>query len=628
MIQLVIPFVAAFSLSLLLVAVCRGAARRGGYVAEPTTDRWHKRSTALFGGVGIAVTTLACVVLFDGIQHFPVLLACGFLAFLIGLTDDLLSLRPSTKIVAQILLASILLFFDYRLELFESVTLNSLLTVAWLVGITNAFNLLDNMDGLCGGIALIAAAALLAGLLPAESGTTAWLTARYVMILIGAVGGFLVYNFHPASIFMGDSGSLFIGLNFAALVLVAGSEGGVGPGVLPIVAGPALVLLVPIFDTTLVTVLRSLSGRSVSTGGRDHSSHRLVAIGLSERSAVMVLWVLAASAGGLGVAVQHLTESWTVVGVAVFLLAMVIFAVYLARVRVYDDVDDALQRRGRVTPLVVNLLHKRRAAEVVLDFCLVSIAYYAANRLRFEDPRFGENFYLFADSLPIVIASQMVALFAVGVYRAQWNDFGMMDAVCIARAVVYGTLAAIVILLFSFRFESYSRAVFVIYALLLLLLLTASRASFRLITEFVQRRRQTGHRLVIYGAGEGAALTLREIRRRAPTYRMVGFIDDDPIRHRARVHGYAVLGGIDHLLEQIENGEIDAVVVSASRLDAQRWDQVKSACANHDVVLSRLQFDLEPIVAGTMSRDVVNPVADSSRSGWWRRVSSRSTSER
>jgi UDP-GlcNAc:undecaprenyl-phosphate GlcNAc-1-phosphate transferase len=626
--QLVIPFLVAFVLSLFLVPLCRGAARRTGYVAKPRADRWHQRPTALFGGVGISVTVLACAVFFGGLQHNPVLLACGLFAFVVGLTDDFQSLKPSTKIVAQILLASILLFFDYRLELFESVTLNSLMTVAWLVGITNAFNLLDNMDGLCAGIALIAAAALLAGLLPAEPGTAAWLTARYVMILVGAVGGFLVYNFHPASIFMGDSGSLFIGLNFGALVLAASREGGGGPGVLPIVAGPALVLLVPIFDTTLVTVMRTLSGRPVSTGGRDHSSHRLVAIGLSERAAVAVLWVLAVSAGGLGVAVQNLTESWAVVGAAVFLLAMVIFAVYLARIRVYDDADDALQSRGRVTPLIVNLFYKRRAAEVVLDFCLVSIAYYAANRLRFEAPRFGANFYLFADSLPIVIASQMVALFAVGVYRAQWNDFGMMDAVYIARAVVYGTLASIVILLFTYRFESYSRAVFVIYALLLMLLLTASRASFRLITEFVQRRRQTGHRLIIYGAGNGAALTLREIRRQAPTYRMVGFIDDDPVRRRARVHGYAVLGGIEHLLEQIQNGGIDAVIISASRLDPRRLEQVKSACVNHGVVLSRLQFDLDPIVAGTMSKVGANPVDESPRSGWRRRASSRSTPER
>ena len=615
MMQLVIPFLAAFGLSLVLVPVCRVVARRSGYVAKPRADRWHQRPTALFGGVGIAVAVLACAVVFNGIQHEPVLLACGLLAFLIGLSDDFLSLKPSTKLVAQILLASVLLFFDYRVDLFESVTLNSLLTIVWLVGITNAFNLLDNMDGLCGGIALIAAVAILAGLLPVDPATTALPTARYVVILIGALAGFLVYNVHPASIFMGDSGSLFIGLNFAALVLTAGREGGGTPGLLPIVAGPALVLLVPIFDTTLVTVVRTLSGRSISTGGRDHVSHRLVAIGLSERAAVAVLWVLAASAGGLGVAVQHLTESWTVVGAAVFLLAMMIFAVYLARVRVYDDADDALLRKRKLTPLIAELLYKRRAAEVMLDFCLVSIAYYAANRLRFEEPQFATNFYLFANSLPIVIASQMVALFAVGVYRALWSDFGMMEAVSIARAVVYGTLSSMVILLFSYRFESYSRAVFVIYALLLMVLLTASRASFRLITEFVRRRRQAGHRLVIYGAGDGASLTLREILKRAPTYRMVGFIDDDPARWRTRIHGYAVLGGCEHLTQLIETGGVDAVIISASRLEQERLERLKSACVRHGVVLSRLLLDLDPIVAGTASSGVRSVLAHVRRSG-------------
>ena len=136
--------------------------------------------------------------------------------FVVGLIDDVLSLKPSTKLIAQIALASALLFFDYRLNWLESVTLDSLLTLVWVVGMTNAFNLLDNMDGLCAGIALIVGAALLIDLLPGAAGTRAFAEARYLAILLGATGGFLVYNLHPASIFMGDSGSLLLGFSFAA----------------------------------------------------------------------------------------------------------------------------------------------------------------------------------------------------------------------------------------------------------------------------------------------------------------------------------------------------------------------------------------------------------------------------
>jgi UDP-GlcNAc:undecaprenyl-phosphate GlcNAc-1-phosphate transferase len=142
------------------------------------------------------------------------------------------------------------------------------------VGVTNAFNLLDNMDGLCAGIGLIVAASLLAALL--QSGNEAG--AAYIVILMGALSGFLVYNFNPASIFMGDTGSLFIGLTLSSMALEPNAGG--GSGVISIVGAPVLLLLIPIFDTTLVTVLRLLSGRKASQGGRDHSSHRLVAVGL------------------------------------------------------------------------------------------------------------------------------------------------------------------------------------------------------------------------------------------------------------------------------------------------------------------------------------------------------------
>src|SRR5207237_7453455 len=178
-------------------------------------------------------------------------------------------------------------------------------------GMTNAFNLLDNMDGLCGGIAMIVGGSLLISLLPG-AGTHTFALARYLAILLGAVAGFLVYNVHPASIFMGDSGSLLLGFSFAALTLSAEHTTAGRTDVLSIVAGPVLVLLIPIFDTTLVTLSRWVSGRRRSQGGRDHSSHRLVAIGLSERRAVVFLWMLAAVGAVLGVGVGNFGQKWSV----------------------------------------------------------------------------------------------------------------------------------------------------------------------------------------------------------------------------------------------------------------------------------------------------------------------------
>ena len=195
-------------------------------------------------------------------------------------------LKASTKLVIQIALASVLLAFGFRLNWTVSLTLDTMLTLVWVVGMTNAFNLLDNMDGLCAGIAVIVGAALLVDLMPVHPGTETFFQVQYLALLLGAVAGFLVYNAHPASIFMGDSGSLLLGLSFAALTLSHAQSVAAKSNLLSIVAAPVLVLLIPILDTTLVTVSRLLSGRAPSEGGRDHSSHRLVAIGLSERAAV------------------------------------------------------------------------------------------------------------------------------------------------------------------------------------------------------------------------------------------------------------------------------------------------------------------------------------------------------
>ena len=124
-----------------------------------------------------------------------------------GLVDDVVSLKPFTKLVAEIAIASILLYFGYRLNWTTSLTLDTMLTLVWVVGMTNAFNLLDNMDGLCAGVALIVGGALLFGLRPVQPATPAFHEAQYLALLLGATAGFLVYNFHPASVFMGDSGA-------------------------------------------------------------------------------------------------------------------------------------------------------------------------------------------------------------------------------------------------------------------------------------------------------------------------------------------------------------------------------------------------------------------------------------
>ena len=603
------PFALALMLSLVFVPVAGMIARRIGFVAKPRPDRWHQKPVAMFGGAAIAASLFISVLVFHIHKDIVVLAATAAGMCLVGLVDDVVSLKPATKLIAQIAGASVLLFFDYRLNWLHSYTLDLLLTLGWVVGMTNAFNLLDNMDGLCGGIAIIVGGSLLIGLLPGANPET-FAQARYLAMLLGAVGGFLVYNVHPASIFMGDTGSFLLGFSFAAITLSTEQTTAGRTDTLSIVAAPVLVLLIPIFDTTLVTLSRWFVGRRASQGGRDHSSHRLVAIDLSERAAVALLWLLAAIGGAIGIALDFSSRSWSawsIVAAAAFLVGMALFAAYLAGIRVYKD-DDTHVEPGAVTPLVVEFMYKRRVAEVMLDAALVSLCYWLAYRLRFEKP---EDFAVAVDrttgtffkSFPIVLSAQLIAFFIVGIYRGAWRHFGMMDSLNVAKGVFLGTVSSLLVIVLAYHFLGFSRTVFPIYAVLLLIAVPLSRASFRLVGEFVQRQRRSGTRVVIYGAGDGGGLVIRELLNQDVDNRLVGFIDDDPRKAGIRVMGYSVLGGYSALSVLVNSGSVDSIVISARTMPPERLNNLATLCSDRGVKLSRLRIGLESLVEAEVDTD-------------------------
>ena len=230
------------------------------------------------GGAAIFVAVmLPLLLLLPSTRESRIVLAASAGLFLVGLADDILHIKPYQKLIGQLLGAATVVWFGLVLPWTTSFPVNLLITLFWLVGITNALNMLDNMDGLAAGVAAIAALFLALNF----QGSHHWLEAQMLVALAAALLGFLVYNHHPASIFMGDCGSMFVGFLLSTSVLL-NQTGGRSRGIVPILAVPVLVLFVPIFDTTFVTVLRKLWGRKASQGGRDHTSHRLVALGLSE----------------------------------------------------------------------------------------------------------------------------------------------------------------------------------------------------------------------------------------------------------------------------------------------------------------------------------------------------------
>lgn len=586
------PALTAAALALLLTPIVRWFAHRIGIVATPKKDRWSVREVALLGGVAI-VGAVAGSVLMWRILDRPMALvfAVAVAMAAVGLYDDYIRLKPSTKLIAQLAAASALVALGSVIPVTGKPVADQLITIFWFVSITNAFNLLDNMDGLCGSVGLAVAASYWLSLAVDGQGVTA--PALLALTLAGALAGFLVFNFQPASIFMGDSGSLFIGFLLAGMTTV-GVQG--GRSVVGAIIWPALIMLIPIFDTTLVTVSRKLSGRSASTGGTDHMSHRLVALGYSERSAVLILTAMAAAGGTAAVALRAFGLAGSSLVVGLLLVAAVLLGMVLVRVRVYQDQDFAALRQGRLTPILVEFMYKRRILEVLLDFFLVVLAYWAAYRLRWEGETFDRNIPYFVQSLPLVVAFQITGLFASGVYRGTWRYFGLHDLAVFLRGVMSGTLGIILWLLFTTRFEGYSRSVFVIDAMVLTMLLVGTRASVRAIGEYGSRERGTGRRVVIYGAGDGGALVVRELLNNpSHGFHPIGFLDDEASKIRRKIHGLPVLGGIDAVERLIVDRAMDGVIVSTSKVRPDRLARLVRMCGESETQLIRMEFSLRPL---------------------------------
>ena len=584
---------ASFCLALILTPLVRAVARRFGFVAAPKADRWHKKPTAMLGGVAIwlSVVIISLVFSLQITYGKQILLASTFL-FLVGLIDDLIHVKPYQKLIGQILGAAYVVYYGLSLPWTGSKLLNMALAIFWLIGITNAINLLDNMDGLASGIAIIAA-----GFLALSFGNAGQLTeALILLIFAGGLLGFLVYNSNPASIFMGDCGSMFVGFFLASSALI-NLSGGRSRSLLPVLAVPILVLFIPIFDTTFVTVLRKLSGRAASQGGRDHTSHRLVALGMSERHAVLMLYGFAALSGVLAILVQRERLDVSLAAIAGFTIVLTLVGVYLAGVKVYDESEASALKDKALYTFLVDLSYKRRIFEVLLDVVLVILSYWAAYAIRF--PPDSPAWNLFIRTLPVLVFVKMAVFLAMGVYRGLWRYTSMSDLIVFAKAVILSSVASLLLLLFLFRFEGYSRKVFVIDALFMFLFLACSRVAFRLFRQLLPAvTKQEGRRVLIYGAGDGGELLLRELRNnRELQLAPIGFLDDDPSKSGKVIHGLRVFGGNGDLDSVCSQHEVDEVVISSLKMSDERIEEVLRTCSERQITVKRMRITMEELSA-------------------------------
>ncbi len=577
-------------------------------VAVPCEDRWHKKETPLLGGIAMAaafygVTILGALFGVFGsdtrsLWHLMPLLLCGFGMFLLGLWDDFRNLSPQTKLAGQIVLASVLVFFGYKVDWFVSKTANTFLSILWIVGITNAFNLLDNMDGLSAGVAAIAAFFLLAFETVSAGGLPTEPHMLLLPIFMGSVLGFLRHNSHPASIFMGDCGSLFLGFVLAGISTQ--NELSRHGHLVPIVMAPLFVFCLPVADMALVSVMRTVFCRSVACGGRDHTSHRLVAIGLDEKRSVRVLYGFSALGGAVAL-LSALDMGLFYAAAFLFVIITLVFLVRLAQVRVYPIGEKSLlEKKPALTVLWIQFTYKKRVFEVLLDVFLVAFCYWLAYYLRYECWSDPNAFPLFLGSLPVIVVCSLAAYVTFGIYKGVWRYTTLSDLSVHFLAVSAAVCLSVAVLVFAYDFKGFSRTVFSIYWLLAFVSLTGSRLSFRFLSEFLNRlAKRTGRPTLIYGANRNGGYVLQELLENTQWGLVpVGFIDEDERTLRRRVFGYKVLGSLRHLRKLICRYGVQDIVVASRDVSQEIAQQLENVCRDMGVVLRRAELHLSPCLEG------------------------------
>jgi UDP-GlcNAc:undecaprenyl-phosphate GlcNAc-1-phosphate transferase len=667
-----IPFAISFLISLSLIPVIRKINLRYGKVAIPREDRWHQTPTPSLGGIGIFIAfviTLIFVGLFlilktsgnsprfvidEAIPEFRWSFLVGSLIiFLLGLYDDLKHISPQAKLVGQIIAAVVVVGLGYTTNFFTpkldnqivAQLPNILLTVIWLVGITNAINLLDNMDGLAGGISLITS--LILSYFFWKAGDFSLLFVS--MALAGSLLGFLIYNFPPASIFMGDSGSMFIGFTLAVMAIARQPQ---ASNVFAVLGVPTLLFLLPILDTTLVTVTRILRGRSPAQGGRDHASHRLIAFGLTERKAVVVLYIVAVLSGFAAIAIETVGYWLSLLIVPLLVMATALMTAYLAGVRVGIptsgpvgiNADGAASnkvdanRSSRFVRVMLELTFKRRLLEVILDFVIIVLAYYMAFVTRYGLYLNPNKLNLFLQTLPIAVVGAYLSFYYFGIYKGVWRYIGVEDLFRYLKSAIgcMVIVAGAILILFPdqprwpFQHTStdYSFTIFVLFGVYLFLGLAASRSSFRIMDSLSSWQTKVAEqRILIYGASDAGEMALRWILINPDLkYKPIGFIDDDQYKIGRKIHGVEVLGGLDKLDSIIDRKGINGMVLAGidrqgvfpetglpiigkgnrttaevvglsetSRYTAEEINKIIQVCHNHGCWVQKLRMEFEPI---------------------------------
>jgi len=615
-------FFGALLATLLLTPIVREINRRLGMVDKPDPRRINKVPIPRGGGLAIVLGIFGSYGIFWLICDRPVMqgtppglfVKMSILSVaiaLLGFADDRFSLRPRLKLLGQLIVA-FLVWFWVGLgfgDIWPSLPawLDCLLTVFWITGAINAFNLIDGLDGLATGLALIAIVGMAGALFFVQNPQS---TLFYFSIMGGLIG-FLRYNYNPASVFLGDCGSMFLGFVVSTLPLVSHVQ----HSFLVSVGVPLLAMGVPIFDTSLAILRRSIrrllawrtdasnvGNDKVMTADADHLHHRLLrAMGMNQRRTAWVLYALAAS--GVAVGLFGLCLESRAAGlwlVAIAAAAVVVFR-DMAKIELYDA--------GRLLNSVAHqttFVTRRRLSRISVPFyvacdllALVGVFFVTAWALRIP---FGVS--MLRTTLPIRVSVTFFCLICFGAYNTMWRRALISNFVRLFAACVLGSVVSTAVIYYAPTVPArHYKAFFLLYAMMSFLAVSfvrifrgVVRDAFYAIDCSRLRGRKDVSRVLVYGAGLRYRAFRRELVRTtsANTRMIVGLLDDDITIRGKRIGGIRVLGTLNQAAEIINEVNADSVVIACKVSDA--WLQViKDVLAPTGVKVSYFSFSEEEV---------------------------------
>jgi len=610
---LVVPTV----ISLLITPGVIWLARRIGAVDLPSTRKIHKVPTPRLGGVAIYAGFFISVGLLRlvdsdlrnltslGPDKGAMLTIALVMILALGIFDDLRSRTPSQKFLVQLLASTLVYFAGFRISTVTNPLGSGLLslgvleypaTVLWIVGITNAFNLIDGLDGLAAGVGAIACFTICGvSLMTGETST-----AMLVLILGGSVIGFLRYNFSPAKIFMGDSGSLFLGFALSVFSMQSSTKGSTALAILV----PILALGLPIMDTLLAMMRRLLGSLlpeqvrstsflrkldSIFRPDNAHIHHRLVAKGFSHRDAVLLLY-LVSLAFGIGAFAVTTGNNF---GASLVLITVAVATLIGVRQLHYREI--AVLRNGILLPMYEWPLMNRNFFRGFLDIGFINLAYGVAYIIGTHGQVSTLLDRAFITNLSIACGVQLLVFYFSGLYKGSLRYTGIGDVAKILKAVTFSVvITGVVFAIWPKTQAAFNLTTGILDFYILLSLVLGSRISFHVLNYFFRKEsRDGGKRVLIYGAGSSGLLTLQQILNdEALNLTPVGFLDDATHLEGKHLNGYPIFGGHWKIPKILRQYKVEEIVLACKLLRPQVLRRLRDAARDYGIKLRRLQVEV------------------------------------